>query len=129
MNAADTSASRAIADCTLLTVASRLSATAEMETFMIVVSTTRTNIAIASSSGRKRLGVAPGIGAPSTGCAPSGDVAPTGWSSRDIAGSFAESSSDSSDGPQGRWDTMRAVRIRSSTAHAEMVGDRLHRQA
>ena len=56
MKAAETSASRAIADCTLLTVVSRLSATAEIDTFMIVVSTTRTNIAIASSSGSSRLG-------------------------------------------------------------------------
>jgi hypothetical protein len=48
MNAADTSASRAIADCTALTVVSRSRTTAEIETFISDVSTTRTNIAIAS---------------------------------------------------------------------------------
>jgi hypothetical protein len=48
MNAADTSASRAIADCTPLTVVSRSRTTAEIETFISDVSTTSTNIAIAS---------------------------------------------------------------------------------
>ena len=48
MNAADTSASSAIADCTPLTVVSRSSTTAEIETFISEVSTTSTNIAIAS---------------------------------------------------------------------------------
>ena len=47
MNAAETSASNAIADCTPLTVVWRSRTTEEMETFMIEVSTTRTNIAIA----------------------------------------------------------------------------------
>ncbi len=55
MKAADTSASSAMADCTLLTVVSRLSVTAEMDTFMIVVSTTSTNIAIASRIARRLL--------------------------------------------------------------------------
>ena len=50
MNAAETSASSAIADWTPLTVVSRSSTTAEIDTFMSDVSTTRTNIAIASSS-------------------------------------------------------------------------------
>ena len=49
MNAAETSASSAIADCTPLTVVSRSSTTAEIETFISDVSTTSTNIAIASS--------------------------------------------------------------------------------
>ena len=48
MNAADTSASSAIADCTPLAVVSRSRTTAEIETFISDVSTTSTNIAIAS---------------------------------------------------------------------------------
>ena len=47
MNAADTSASSAIADCTPLAVVFRSGITAEIETFMSDVSTTRTNIAAA----------------------------------------------------------------------------------
>ena len=50
MNAADTSASSAIAACTPLTVVSRSSTTAEIETFISEVSTTSTNIAIANNS-------------------------------------------------------------------------------
>ena len=57
MNAAETSASSAIADWTLLTVVSRSAATAVIDTFMIEVSTTRTNIAIASRSGSRLLAV------------------------------------------------------------------------
>src|SRR3954465_12871446 len=53
MNAADTSASSAIADCTPLTVVSRSSTTEEIDTFISDVSTTRTNIAIASSRPRR----------------------------------------------------------------------------
>jgi hypothetical protein len=45
-----TSASSAIAACTLLTVVSRSSTTAEIDTFINDVSTTSTNIAIASRS-------------------------------------------------------------------------------
>jgi hypothetical protein len=48
MNAAETSASSAIADWTPLTVVSRSRTTAEIDTFMNEVSTTSTNIAIAS---------------------------------------------------------------------------------
>jgi len=48
MNAAETSASSAIADWTPLTVVSRSRTTAEIETFISDVSTTSTNIAIAS---------------------------------------------------------------------------------
>jgi hypothetical protein len=48
MNAAETSASRAIADCTPLAVVSRSCTTAEIDTFISDVSTTSTNIAIAS---------------------------------------------------------------------------------
>ncbi len=47
MKAAETSASRATADWTPLTVVSRSSTTAEIETFMSDVSMTKTNIAIA----------------------------------------------------------------------------------
>src|SRR4051812_17880865 len=53
MNAADTSASSAIAACTPLTVVSRSSTTAEIDTFISDVSTTSTNIAIASSRPRR----------------------------------------------------------------------------
>ena len=59
MNAAETSASRAIADCTPLTVVSRSSTTAEIDTFISEVSTTRTNMAIASRTPSR---VAPGCG-------------------------------------------------------------------
>ena len=48
MNAADTSASNAIADCTPLTVVSRSRTTAAIDTFISEVSTTSTNIAMAS---------------------------------------------------------------------------------
>src|SRR6188474_2001586 len=48
MKAADTRASRATADCTPLTVVSRSSTTAEIDTFISDVSMTNTNIAIAS---------------------------------------------------------------------------------
>jgi hypothetical protein len=48
MNAAETSASSAIADWTPLTVVSRSRTTAEIDTFINDVSTTSTNIAIAS---------------------------------------------------------------------------------
>src|SRR5215510_2921599 len=50
MKAADTSASRAMADWTPLTVVPMSSTTAEMDTFMRDVSTTSTNMAMASSS-------------------------------------------------------------------------------
>src|SRR6186713_2406157 len=53
MNAADTSASSAIADCTELTVVPRSVTTAEIDTFISDVSTTRTNIAIASRIERR----------------------------------------------------------------------------
>src|SRR6476659_5359570 len=48
MKAAETSAASAIADCTPLAVVSRSWTTAEIETFISDVSTTSTNIAIAS---------------------------------------------------------------------------------
>jgi hypothetical protein len=48
MNAADTSASSAMADWTPLTVAPISRTTAEIDTFISDVSTTSTNIAIAS---------------------------------------------------------------------------------
>ena len=50
MKAAETSASSAMADWTPLTVVSRSSTTAEIDTFMKDVSTTRTNIAMARRS-------------------------------------------------------------------------------
>src|SRR4051794_22301284 len=55
MNAADTSASSAIAPCTSLTVVSRSSTTLEIDTFISDVSTTRTNIAMANSTARRWL--------------------------------------------------------------------------
>src|SRR4051794_38863627 len=55
MNAADTSASSAMADCTELTVVPRSFTTAEIDTFISDVSTTRTNIAIASRMERRWL--------------------------------------------------------------------------
>src|SRR3954471_18582485 len=56
MKAADTRASSAMADCTPLAVVSRSVTTAEIETFISEVSTTRTNIAAASRSIRRRFG-------------------------------------------------------------------------
>jgi len=55
MNAADTSASSAIADWMLLTDVPRSVATAVIDTFMIEVSTTSTNIAIARSTASRVL--------------------------------------------------------------------------
>src|SRR4051794_36904448 len=55
MNAADTSASRAIAPCTPLTVVPRSLTTAEIDTFISDVSTTSTNIAIARSRASRPL--------------------------------------------------------------------------
>ncbi len=62
MNAADTSASSAIAPCTPLTVVSRSFTTLEIDTFISDVSTTSTNIAAASSSINRRLPVASAAG-------------------------------------------------------------------
>jgi hypothetical protein len=72
MKAADTSASRAIADCTLLAVVPRSVTTADIDTFMNDVSTTSTNMAIASrmpsrptrasTAGAVTPAVVPGIG-------------------------------------------------------------------
>src|SRR6478735_2596755 len=53
MNAAETNASSAIADCTELTVVPRSWTTAEIDTFISDVSTTSTNIAIASRIERR----------------------------------------------------------------------------
>ena len=53
MNAAETRASSAIALCTELTVVSRSRTTAEIDTFINDVSTTRTNIAAASTSDKR----------------------------------------------------------------------------
>ena len=55
MKAAETSASSAIADWTPLTVVSRSSTTAEIDTFIIDVSTTSTNIAMASKMASRGL--------------------------------------------------------------------------
>src|SRR4029453_8847619 len=55
MNAADTSASSAIAPWTPLTVVPRSRTTEEIDTFMIDVSTTSTNIAIASKMASRRF--------------------------------------------------------------------------
>ena len=72
MNAADTSASSAIADWTPLTVVSRSSTTAEIETFISDVSTTSTNIAIASRMASRGLpAVASAVLVPGSGMAAS----------------------------------------------------------
>ena len=55
MKAAEISASRAIADWTPLAVVPRSSTTAEIDTFINEVSTTSTNMAIASSSASRGL--------------------------------------------------------------------------
>ena len=55
MNAADTSASSAIADWTPLTVVPRSLTTAEIDTFISDVSTTSTNIAIEMRMARREL--------------------------------------------------------------------------
>ncbi len=55
MNAAETRASSAIADCTPLTVVPRSWTTAEIDTFMREVSTTSTNIAIDNRTASRRL--------------------------------------------------------------------------
>jgi hypothetical protein len=62
MNAAETRASSAIADCTPLTVVSRSRTTDEIDTFINDVSTTSTNIAIARRIASRWL-----LGAPSEG--------------------------------------------------------------
>ncbi len=61
MKAADTSASRAIADWTPLTVVPRSCTTAEIDTFISDVSTTRTNIAAASRIMSRVLPAAAGV--------------------------------------------------------------------
>ena len=69
MNAAETSASSAIALWTELTVVSRSSTTAAIDTFISDVSTTSTNIAAASTSDSRRLaalGETPSAAAPLT---------------------------------------------------------------
>jgi hypothetical protein len=58
MNAAETRASSAIADWTPLTVVPRSRTTAAIDTFISEVSTTSTNIAIASRMASRRLPVA-----------------------------------------------------------------------
>ena len=66
MNAAETNASNEIADCTPLTVVPRSLTTAEIDTFMIEVSTTSTNIAIASKSANPRFRGASATGVPTS---------------------------------------------------------------
>ena len=70
MNAAETSASRAIADWTPLAVVSRSLTTAEIDTFMSDVSTTSTNIAIASSNDSRGLPTSSGLGSGSLSIRP-----------------------------------------------------------
>src|SRR5215212_5973131 len=66
MKAAETRASKATADCTPLTVVSRSSTTAEIETFISEVSMTNTNIAIASRTPSREV-FAPGGAAEGSG--------------------------------------------------------------
>src|SRR6188508_897469 len=90
MNAADTSASSAIADWTPLAVVSRSSMTAEIDTFIREVSTTRTNMAAACSTfvrGCRHGALSPG-GAPpqlSTFGEPLAST-PSGAAGLDVAG-------------------------------------------
>ena len=72
MNAADTNASSAMAPWTPLTVVSRSSTTLAIDTFISDVSTTSTNIAIASNTARRRLPAAPTADSP--GLIPSASV-------------------------------------------------------
>ena len=65
MKAAETSASSAIADWTLLTVVPRSWTTAEIDTFISDVSNTSTNIAIASKSASRRSNSGASFGAAS----------------------------------------------------------------
>src|SRR4051812_28230508 len=75
MNAADTNASSAIAPWTLETVVPRSSTTLEIDTFISDVSTTRTNIAMASNRARRRL-PASGVASGMTGHPPAGHQLP-----------------------------------------------------
>src|SRR6476620_5157639 len=85
MNAADTNASNAIADCTPLTVVSNESTTAAIDTFINEVSTTSTNIAIASRIANRRFS-GTSTGTPPPGSSVIADhpvgVAGTGWRGR-----------------------------------------------
>src|SRR5215217_1783713 len=72
MNAAETSASSAIADWTPLTVVSRSRTTAAIDTFISEVSTTSTNIAIASRMASRGLPEASWTGAPAGSVIPDG---------------------------------------------------------
>ena len=86
MNAAETSASSAIAHWTPLTVVSRSSTTAAIDTFISDVSTTSTNIAIASRTARpaplpSAVVVAAGLRVGSCASAPDVNVSPHGESS------------------------------------------------
>src|SRR3954453_21926805 len=75
MNAADTSASSAMAPCTPLTVVPRSSTTFEIDTFISDVSTTSTNMAAASSTLR-RLSAAADRGSSAAVLPVSGDDPP-----------------------------------------------------
>ena len=85
MKAAETSASSAIADWTPLTVVSRSLTTAEIDTFINDVSTTRTNIAIANRMPRRRS-----LGPNSAEASPAG---PSGTWSSDLPWSSDDTSS------------------------------------
>src|SRR4051795_2376780 len=76
MNAAETSASSAIAPCTSLTVVPRSSTTLEIDTFISDVSTTSTNIAIASSTASRLLPAAAAAGSGMLTLAAAGDELP-----------------------------------------------------
>jgi hypothetical protein len=61
MKAAETNASSAIADCTPLAVVFKSLITAEIDTFISDVSTTRTNIAMANRTIKRRLAAGAGV--------------------------------------------------------------------
>src|SRR3954453_2265953 len=75
MNAADTRASSAIAPCTPLTVVSRSWTTLAIDTFISDVSTTSTNIAIASITARRVLSSGRSAASPVTPVTPVAPVA------------------------------------------------------
>src|SRR4029079_4166423 len=101
MNAAETRASRAMADCTPLTVNPSSFTIAEIDTFMIDVSTTRTNIAIASRiATRELLPVSSPVSSGATVCTAS--VIGLPWASaRDAIQGTVTERRDADDRPDG----------------------------
>ena len=134
MNAAETSASRAIAPCTPLAVVSRSWTTAEIDTFIRDVSKTRTNIAMARRMARRPLNftasglpsvmrslnhTATGRVAIATQFAPSRRQRSSGRLGSESGGASSGSSSTGSIGRRGRHTTSSVAR-----RHARAVAQR-----